>query len=70
MTESRVVSVLIIICSDEFKYGGLGLTPTHVPVLVNEFDFQCVEEPLRDGVIAAGSVAPHAAARPLFLINC
>lgn len=70
MPESRVVSVLIIICSDEFKDAGFGPSPTHVPVLVNEFDFQCVKEALRDGVIAAGSVAPHAAARPLFLINC
>ena len=67
MPDRRVPSLPIVICFDVFKDTGLGHAPSHVPFSVNQFDFQRVEEALRDGVIIAGGSAPHATAQTIAL---
>lgn len=65
MPYRRVPSLPIIIRFDVFKDTGLGPAPSHVPFSVNEFNFQGMKEALRDGVIIAVGLAPHATAQPV-----
>lgn len=55
-------SLPIVICFDVLKDTGLGLAPSDIPFAVDEFDFQCVKEALRDGVIIAVGCVSHTAA--------
>ena len=60
MPYSRAFSLPIIIRFDIFKDTGLCPAPIHVTFSANKFDFQGVQEALRDDVIVAGGFAPHA----------
>lgn len=60
MSNRRVFSLPIIIRFNVFKDTGFGHAPRHVPLPVNQFDFQGMKEALREGVIVAGGMAPHA----------
>ncbi len=62
MSYCRMPSLPIVICFDVLNDTGLGLAPSDIPFAVNEFDFQCVKEALRDGVIVAVGGVPHTAA--------
>ena len=65
MSNRRVLSLPIIIHFDVCKDTGFGQAPSHVPFPVNQFDFQGMKEALRDGVIIAVGLAPHATAQPV-----
>lgn len=65
MPYRRMFSLPIIIRFNLFKNTGFGSAPCHVPCSVNEFDFQGVQEALRDRIIVAGGFAPHTTAQPV-----
>ncbi len=67
MSNRRVFSLPIIIRFNVFKDADFGLASRHVPLPVNQFDFQGMKEALRDGVIVAGGFAPHAPVQAMAL---
>ena len=55
MSNCRMPSLSIVIRFDVFKDARLILTSRAIPLAVNEFDFQCMQETLRHRIIIAVS---------------
>ena len=65
MSYRRMPSLPIVIRFDVLKDTGLGHAPSPVPFSINKFDFERVEETLRDRVIVAVARVSHATAQTM-----
>ena len=65
MSNRRVLSLPIVIRFDVLKDRGLGHAPSPVPFSMDEFHFERVKEALRDRVIVAVALVPHATAQTM-----
>ena len=67
MSDSRMLSLPIVIRFDVFKDTGLSHAASLVSFSVNEFNFQRVKKTLHRGVVITGGFAPHTATQSVVL---